>query len=157
MMKHVLLFLTCLFAGAAYGQSKDVWVSSADESQTSNVCVVDIIQIKNNGNLVEFFLVGQSGIRTKVFESHQGYKSAVSLPTFLEQNADWVQVENNPTCITYLNLRHITGFRNYSHGNGLVGVIVRVNEFDDAYRIGGDNLAIKRLRALHQPVQCSAK
>jgi hypothetical protein len=48
-------------------------------------------------------------------------------------------VENNATCITYLNLRHITGFRNYSHGNGLVGVIVRVNEFDDAYRIGGDN------------------
>ena len=157
MMKHLLVFFTCLFACAAYGQAKDVWVSSADESQTSNLRLVDIIQIKNNGNLVEFFIVGQSGVRTKVFESNQGYKSIVSLPSFLEQNADWVQVENNATSITYLNLRHITGFRNYSHGNGLVGVIVRVNEFDDAYRIGGDNAAIKRLRALHQPVQYTAK
>jgi hypothetical protein len=157
MMKHLLLFFTCLFACAAYGQSKDVWVSSADESQTSNLRLVDIIQIKNNGDLVEFFLVGQSGIRTKVFESHQGYKSTVSLPSFLEQNADWIQLENNATCITYLNLRHITGFRNYSYGNGQVGIIVRVNEFDDAYRIGGDSQAIKKLRALHQPVQYSAK
>jgi hypothetical protein len=157
MMKHLLLLFTCLFTCAAYGQSKDVWVSSADESQTSNLRLVDIIQIKNNGDLVEFFIVGQSGVRMKVFESHQGYKSIVSLPSFLEQNADWIQVENNATCITYLNLRHITGFRNYSHGNGLVGIIVRVNEFDDAFRIGGDNAAIRRLRALHQPVQYTAK
>ncbi len=157
MIKYLLLLFTCLFACAAYGQSKDVWVSSADESQTSNLRLVDIIQIKNNGDLVEFFIVGQSGVRMKVFESHQGYKSIVSLPSFLEQNADWIQVENNATCITYLNLRHITGFRNYSHGNGLVGIIVRVNEFDDAFRIGGDNAAIRRLRALHQPVQYTAK
>jgi|GEM_PF-3729222 len=153
MMKHLLLFFTCLLTGTAYGQTKDVWISSADESQTCNIRQADIIQIKNNGNLVELFLVGQSGIRTKVFEANQGYKSTVSLPSFLEQNTDWVQVENNATCITYLNLRHITGFRNYSYGNGLVGVIVRVNEFDDAYRIGGDSAAIKKLRALHQLIQ----
>jgi hypothetical protein len=153
MIKNLLFCFTFLFAILATAQTKDVWVSSSDETQFGNTREADIIQIKNNGSLVEFFLIGQSGIKTKIFEAKEGYKSTVTLPAFLEQNADWLQVENNTTCITYLNLRHITGFRNYSYGNGLVGVIVRVKEFDDAYRVSGDNQAIKQLRALNQPAQ----
>ncbi len=153
MIKTLLFCFTFLFALSATAQTKDVWVSSADETQFGNTKQADIIQIKNNGSLVEFFLVGQSGIKTKIFEAKEGYKSTVALPAFLEQHADWLQVENNPTCITYLNLLHVTGFRNYSHSNGLVGVMIRVKEFDDAYRVGGDNQAIKRLKSLNQPAQ----
>jgi hypothetical protein len=78
----------------------------------------------------------------------------VILPEYLEQSNDWVQVENNASCITYLNLRHVTGFRCNRMGNGS-GVILRVREFDDAFRISLENPAFARLKSLHQLPQIS--
>jgi hypothetical protein len=109
---------------------------------------------QERGSQIEFFLFGQSGIRTKLFEAKQGYKSVVILPEYLEQSNDWVQVENNASCITYLNLRHVTGFRCNRMGNGS-GVILRVREFDDAFRISLENPAFARLKSLHQLPQIS--
>ncbi len=154
MIRNLLFLCVFLAAVSVFGQTKDVWVSSRDESQSGNLNRVDMVQIKNGGNQIEFFLFGQGGIRTKVFEAKQGYKSAVILPEYLEQSNDWVQVENNASCIAYLNLRHVTGFRSSSMGNGS-GIILRVREFDDVFRISSENPALTRLKSLYQLSQIS--